>query len=263
VQRRCKGTLKAVNWKGGNGANGIYWQAHSNNIKNAVFPAATASGIVGAAVSNLGSGGSTIRTQYALKFTGGTPTVSAAATFVVENGVLDESSIQFDCGGAYASAPVLDFGNATGLANVAATAVLGSIEDYSVSEGNDFMLEAYHANQPVGSNAIRYRQDTASNGGAGNRWSTLRAKVMVDAGAGAGFSDAGVATHHLHLADVEVIGPASGFAEFTATNPAIPGQGRLGNIRSSKVAGYPAGMGANWALDPWASPATVVRLVAP
>jgi hypothetical protein len=261
VMRRCKGSLKAREWRGA--GNGIYLILSSNAANNVAFPAATTGAVIGATVAALGSGGASIRTQYALKFTGGTPTVNAVGTFCVENGVLDDASIQIDRGGSYATAPTLDFSNATWTVAPVATTTLGAQENYTTSEGNDFQLEAYHANQPSGSNAIRFRQNTASNDGAGNSWSCLQAKIVVDAVAGAcsGFTDTGTATHHLNLADIKVYGPASSFNELILANPATIGQGKLGDIGTTKASGIT--VGANWALPFGATTTTVVQQITP
>ncbi|MYM25776.1 hypothetical protein GTP46_24415 [Duganella sp. FT135W] len=260
TMRRCKGSIKAREWRGGS-SNGIYIGFASNLTANAAFPAATANGAIGITVSNLGSNGATIRTQYPLVFAG-TSTVAASGSFCVENGVLDPASIQIDRPGSYTGTATVSF-TAAGLAGAVGTVVMGACESFQTSEGNDFTLEVYHSMQPTGSNAIRYRQTTSNNDGASNGWSTLRVKIMADAVAGAcsGLTDTGTAMHHLNFADVKVYGPAASFNELTLTNPGTAGASKLGDIGTTKASAITAG--ANFALPLAATTTTVVQQIIP
>ncbi|MES2162996.1 MAG: hypothetical protein V4476_17705 [Pseudomonadota bacterium] len=252
VFRNCRGVLQADDNKLGNA---IYIFLRTNTNKNTMFPTAAAAGVVGVTVSNVGSGGATVRTQYPLVFVGGTQVIAAKGTFVVENGKL--VSVQMDRPGDYSAAPALSFAAAPGLTGVVASLTLGATQDMSVSDNNDFTLNAHHSNQPGAINIVRLRQDSVNSIGCG--WSTIRGKVRVDAGAGAGLTDTGTALHHIHLSDIELRGPASGWLPLAVQPAATANVNRMSNVRTTAAA---YSVPANWAIEPWATASNAVRSVA-
>jgi hypothetical protein len=252
VMRNCRGLLRSADITRDSG---VFLFLRSNSNRGTAFPG-PGLGVVAAALTAPGAGGSTIRTQYPLAFSGGGMTVPAIGSFIVEGGAL--RSIQIDRAGVYASAPVLDFSAAPGLSGAAATAVLGMTQDYSVSDNNDFTVDVQHAFQPAGTNLLRLRQDSSNSAGCG--WSIVRGKVCAaGAAGGAGITDMGAPLHHLHLNDLEARGPSTNWNELSLAPAAAPNLGRLSNVRSTRSS-YTAP--ANWALEPGATATTAVRVIA-
>ena len=233
---------------------GFYWYSRTNSAC-AQFPAATYNGIIGVTPGGTpnpngkgyGSGGTTIRTEYALVFSTTNQIVAPSGWFVVEDGAMVDYRITRP--GSYSSgAATISLANAPGLSGVTLTPVMGETPPLNVSDSNEVNLFVHTAKNPSGAYMAKVRQDTASSAGCGRLAVTALLRAD-DAGGGVGFSDTSHESVNLVLKDVRVEGPASGWTplQLTALSGSNIGSSRVGKLTGPAAYATPVGWGSDYA----------------
>lgn len=238
VFQRCKGKLKVDG----------RWQVEAVNLfgrtyaASAAFPAASTNGIVGTVLTAGGSGGATIRTQYALTFSATNQTVLPVGYFIVDGGTVTQIVITRP--GSYSSGTAtLGFGNAPGLSGVTATAVMGATPDRTISFANKFTVDIHHAAPFASSFGLKVRQEIVNSAGCGLldvggiiRFDTTpNAGVIAVADTSGGNNTNGRAPLNVRLQDLELVGPSSGWTPFQLYNAALPSPVVVANPWSARV----------------------------
>lgn len=233
---------------------GMYLFCHTN-VAATMFPASSTNGLTGVTISGtpnasgygMGSGGVTTRTAYALSFSGGTQTIAPTGWFIVENGALQDVVITRP--GNYSSGtPTISLSAATGLTGATVTAVMGTTEPMTDSDDN-YLNVRIHNPKLIGTAALlRVRQDTTSSAGCGTLTVSGRIKADAVTSGAIGISDTQHESVNMHLKDLVIEGPTSGWTQtqLTVLTGANIGTSKITRLLTPSALATPVGWGTQY-----------------